>query len=106
MAAARKPAVDPLVEELPPTPELKPGTAADVKFEVQITPYVIGGKTNYRWEILDHSHKGYVGDYAGHRDAGFESGPDAEDNAAAYVDRIRQAVELKLNAPDAYRITL
>lgn len=106
MATARKAAVDPLVEELPPAPEPKPGTAAEVKFEIQITPYVVSGTTFYRWEILDHNHKGYVGDYAGHRDSGFRIPEDAEADAALYVDRVRQAVTLKLNAPDSYRITL
>lgn len=107
MATPRKAAaVDPLKEELPPAPEAKPTKASEVTFEVQIQPYVIQGKTYFRWEILDHNHKGYVGDYSGHRDSGFHDPDSAVADAEAYVTRIREAVDLKLNAPDAYVITL
>lgn len=107
MATPRKAAaVDPLVAELPPATEPKPTTAEDVTFEIQISPYVVSGKTHFRWEILDHNHRGYVGDYSGHRDGGFETPQDAEDDAAIYVARIRHAVELKLAVPDSYTITL
>lgn len=106
MATPRKPAPDPLKEELPPATDPKPDKAYDVKFEVQIVPYIISGQTLFRWVILDHNHKGYVGDYSGHQDAGYESETDAEGGAELYVDRIRHAVDLKLNAPDSYTITL
>lgn len=106
MATRKAPAVDPLIEELPPAPDAKPESADEVKFDVQISPYVVGGKHYFRWEILDHNHKGYVGDYSGHRDSNFETDQEAVSNATDYIARIRQAVELKLNAPDSYRITL
>lgn len=106
MATARKAAPDPLKEELPPAAEPKPDNATDVKFEIQISPYVVGGKTYFRWTILDHNHKGYVGDYSAHSDSGYEHALDAEGGAEEYVDRIRHAVDLKLNAPESYRITL
>lgn len=105
--ATRKPAaVDPLVQELPPAPEPKPESADDVFFDVQISPYVVGGKNYYRWTILEHNHTGYVGDYTGQGDAGFAEPEEAEANATEYVKRIRAAVNLKLNAPESYRITL
>jgi hypothetical protein len=107
MATPRKKAeTDPLVEELPPAPEAKPTKADEVQFDVQISPYVVGGKHFFRWEILDHNHKGYVGDYSGHRESGFEDTESAESNVREYVSRVRQAVELKLSAPESYRITL
>lgn len=106
MATTRKAAVDPLVEELPPVQESKPTDALDVKFEVEISPYVVSGKTYFRWEIVSHNHVIYVGDYSGHRDSGYEHALDAEAGAEEYINRIRHAVELKLNVPDSYRITL
>jgi hypothetical protein len=107
MATPRKTtAVDPLVAELPPMTEAKPESAWDVKFEVEISPYVVSGKTYFRFQILDHSFKAYAGDYTGHQDAGFHSATDAEGGASEYIDRIRSAVELKLNVPDSYTITL
>lgn len=108
MATPRKTAAkpDPLTEELPPAPEPKPESAEDVYFDVQISPYVVGGKTHFRWEILEHNHTGYVGDYSGHRDSGFDTPAEAENAAAQYVARVREAVRLKLSAPDSYRITL
>lgn len=83
--------------------------ASDITFDVEISSYVVGGRTYFRWLILDHNGKGYVGDYAGHSSpAGIDlpSADAAEDNARDYIRRIREAIELKLNAPDAYRITL
>lgn len=106
MATARKPAVDPLKEELPPAPEPKPKNASEVYFDVQISPYVVGGRNYFRWEILEHNHTGYVGDYSGHRDSNFDSAEEAEKDARQYVERIRAAVDLKLNAPESYVITL
>ena len=107
MAAARKPAVDPLKEELPPVPEEpKPESAADLFFDVEISPYVVGGQHYYRWTILDHNAKAYAGDYVGHTEAQYLSSEQAEQQAAEYVNRVRAAVELKLNMPDSYRITL
>lgn len=107
MATPRKTAtVDPLVAELPPLTEAKPESAYDVKFEVEISPYVVGGRTYFRFQILEHNFKAYVGDYTGHQDAGYEFALDAEAAAGEYIDRIRHAVELKLNVPDSYTITL
>src|SRR5688572_22694839 len=106
MATPRKAAVDPLKEELPPAPEPKPSKAEEVYFDVQIAPYVVSGKHYFRWTVIDHNHKGYVGDYSGHNESGFINPSEAEESAQEYVDRIRAAVELKLNAPDSYVITL
>jgi hypothetical protein len=105
MATPRK-AVDPLVAELPPIPEAKPESANDVKFEIEISPYVVSGKTYFRFQVLDHNFKAYAGDYTGHQDAGYYTANDAEDGAVEYIKRIRHAVELKLNVPDSYTITL
>jgi hypothetical protein len=104
MATARKTTVDPLAEELPDEP--KPVKASEVEFEVQILPYVVTGKVYYRWTILKNNKRGWVGDYAGHNDSGYESPEAAEDAASVYVERIRVALDLKLNVPDAYTITL
>ena len=104
MATARKTTVDPLAEELPDEP--KPLRASEVEFEVQIVPYVVTGTVFYRWTILKNNKRGWVGDYAGHNESGFATAEAAEDNAALYVERIRHAVDLKLNVPDAYIITL
>lgn len=106
MATARKPAVDPLVEELPPAPEQRPSAATDVSFQIQISPYVAAGKHFFRWVVLEHTHKGYVGDYAGHGESGFYSVSEAERGAREYVARVRQAVELKLNAPESIILTM
>lgn len=103
MATTRKAAVDPLIAELP---EAKPKDSLEVKFEIQISPYVVQGRTRWRWEILDHNFKGYSGDYSGHRDANFDTAVDAEADAEVYIERIRAAVQLKLDVPDAYTITL
>lgn len=106
MATTRKAAVDPLVEELPPVQESKPNEASDVTFEIEISPYVVSGKTFFRWEIVTHNYKAYAGDYSGHRDSGYSSATDAEGGAHEYVERVRHAVELKLNVPDSYTIIL
>jgi hypothetical protein len=66
----------------------------------------VTGKVYYRWTILKNNKRGWVGDYAGHNDSGFESPEAAEDGASVYVERIRVALDLKLNVPDAYTITL
>lgn len=84
-------------------------SADDVTFDVEISTYVASGKTWFRWTILDHNAKGYVGDYSGHKsypDKPLHSRDEAEASARDYVNRIREAVQLKLNAPGAYRITL
>jgi len=104
MATARKPAVDPLTEELPPEP--RPSSAGDIRFEVQISPYVVSGTVFYRWAIVTNSHKDYVSDYTGHNNSGYRTADEAEDAAVEYVERIRQTVDLKLNVPDAYLISL
>lgn len=109
--ATRKAAVDPLIEELPPEQESKPVSAADVKFDVEISSYVAGGRRYFRWTILDHNGKGYVGDYSSHSSVlpdgrTLNSSDEAEDDAREYIRRIRETIELKLNAPDAYRVTL
>jgi hypothetical protein len=101
-----KAAVDPLIEELPPVQESKPTSADDVEFEIEISPYVVGGKTYFRWEIIGHTYSSYIGDYVGHRDSGYDEPKDAETGAAEYVARIRHAVDLKLNVPDSYRYVL
>lgn len=106
MATPRKQQVDPLVEELPPAPEPRPQEASDVKFTVEISPYVIGGSTYFRWTVRDNTHKGYSGDYAGHSDGGYDTAPAAEFGAHEYIDRIRKAVQLKLDVPNSYTITL
>lgn len=106
MATTRKAATDPLVEELPPVQESKPTTATDVAFEFEISPYVVTGKTFFRWDIIDHGFAGYIGDYRGHRESGYETTQAAEAGAAEYVARVRHAVELKLNVPDSYTVTL
>lgn len=106
MATARKTQVDPLVEELPPAPEPRPQEASEVKFTVEISPYIVGGSTYFRWTVRDNTHKGYTGDYAGHSDSGYHSATDAEGGAEEYIERIRHAVDLKLAVPDSYTITL
>jgi hypothetical protein len=107
MATARKtPAVDPLVAELPEVEEPKPTKGTDVKFEIEISPYVVQGETFFRWTIIDHNAKPFIGEYSGQSEASYKSAETAEIGAALYVDRIRHTVELKLNAPDSYRITL
>lgn len=109
MATTRKAAVDPLVEELPQVQESKPNTANDVKFDVEISAYVAGGSNFFRWKIVDQNAKEYVGDYTEHvsvPDAGLRSAEQAEANAKEYIERVRQAIDLKLSAPEAYRITL
>lgn len=109
MVTTRKAAVDPLVEELPPEQESKPITADDVRFEIEIMPYVAAGSTYFRWILVNHNAKGFVGDYSGHMslpDARLRSTDEAENDAQDYVERIRHAVDLKLNQPDSYRITL
>lgn len=104
MATARKTTVDPLTEELPDEP--RPRHALDVQFEVQIVPYVVTGSVFYRWTILKNNKRGWVGDYSGQTESGFSTAEAAEDGASVYVERIRYALDLKLNAPDAYTITL
>jgi hypothetical protein len=106
MAATRKAAVDPLIEELSPGQESKPDSPDDVVFDVQISPYVVGGKHYFRWEILNHSYKSFAGDHSGRRDAGFYTQKEAEDDAKRHIVDIRAVVELKLNAPGSYVITI
>lgn len=106
MATARKTQVDPLVEELPPAPEPRPTQATDVGFTVEIAPYIVGGSTFFRWTITDNTHNGYAGDYTGHTESGFPTAEKAETGAAEYVERVRHAVQLKLDVPDSYTITL
>lgn len=106
MATPRKPVVDPLIEELPPADEPKPESATDVNFVVEISPYVVSARTFFRWEIVENTYKSYTGDYVGHRDSGYYTTVEAEAGAADYIQRVRQAVELKLSVPDSYRITL
>lgn len=107
MATTRKAVVDPLIEELPPEQESKPTTAADVSFEIEIMPYVVSGETYFRWIVVNHNAREFIGDYSGHTsvpDAGLRTASEAEANAREYVGRVRHAVELKLNVPDSYRI--
>lgn len=106
MATRAAAKVDPLVEELPISEEPRPKRASDVKFEIEISPYVVGGRHFFRWVIIDHNAKPYIGDYVGHNDSSYESTAEAEIGATEYVDRIRYAVDLKLSAPEAYRITI
>lgn len=107
MATLKKPAVDPLVEELPPEPvEPSPAKAEDIKFTVQVSPYVVNGDVFYRWQIIDHEAKAYIADYSGQGNSGLPAKEIAETDAAQYVERIRHTVDLKLNLPEAYTVVL
>lgn len=106
MATPRKAATDPLLDELPEHPDPAPMTASDVTFQVVIEPYIVGGEFFYRWRIADHSHQNHVGSYVEAGNAGLKTAGDAESDAKRFVDRIRHTVELKLNSPAAYKITL
>lgn len=97
---------DPLIDELPPAEERKPQTPEEVKFDVDVEPYVTGGKIYWRWTIVDHNAKGYVGDYSGHSNAALHCAECAADDAKEYVARIRQTLALKLSAPDVMRLTI
>lgn len=107
MATPRKAAAtDPLLEELPEHPDLAPKNAGEVTFQVSIEPYIVAGEFWYRWRITDHTHQNHVGSYVEAGNAGLKSSEEAEDDAKRFVDRIRHTVELKLNAPESYKITL
>jgi hypothetical protein len=105
--ATRKPAgVDPLITELPEAEEPRPKTASDVFFDVEISPYVVSGEHFFRWTIVGHNAQDYVGSYVGQSQNSHKTAGEAEESAAEFVSRIRHTVDLKLNAPDSYRITL
>jgi hypothetical protein len=53
-----------------------------VKFEIEISPYVVQGETFFRWTILDHNAKAFVGEYAGQTEASYKTAKDAETGAA------------------------
>lgn len=106
MATTRKAATDPLLDELPPHPDPRPDSANDIKFTVEISPYVVGGTVFYRWGIVDHTHRNHIPDYIGQGNGGHPTKAHAEKDAATFVERIRHTVNLKLTAPDAYTITL
>lgn len=104
--ATTKKTVDPLLEELPPGFPLQPLSADLLEFTVEISPYIIGGATRWRWEIVEHNYKGYVGDHTGQREGQFHSAEECEAGVKEHIARIRQTVQQKLDAPNSYRITL
>lgn len=106
MATRRKAETDPLIEELPEPTEPRPESADDVKFDIDISPYVVNGAVFYRWDLVSHTHETHIGSYAGHNSPSHMTAEAAEEDARAYVSRIRHTLALKLDLPETVRITL
>lgn len=112
MATPRKAAApDPLTEELPPVPEVPcPASADEVEFEVSIVPKLMGGQIVWDWEIVSNTLAQHVGDYSGMKSDclidRYKSADEATREAKEYVQRIRNAIDLKLNMPTAYKFVL
>lgn len=114
MATPRKAAPDPLTEmteELPPVPEEPcPSSSDEVEFTVSIIPRVNGGRVLWDWEILGNTLAQHVGDYTGLKSdkivQTYYSAEEAETDARDYVQRIRNAIDLKLKLPLARKLTL
>lgn len=108
MAVRKQAEPDPLTKELPPEPA--PLSADDVEFQVVLMPHVLAGEIKWTWEIVDHNAKQHVGDYTGLNEfkavTAYVSAAKAETDARRAIERIREAIALKLNMPSPVKLTL
>lgn len=95
-------------EELPLQPiEPKPVTPDDIRFKVRIYPVILQGDYYWKWVLVDHSAKPYVGDFTKIVDPdSYGTQELAEEAARRQVTNIRHVSGLKLNQPHEYVIEI
>lgn len=87
--------------------ERKPETAAEIRFKVRIFPVIFQGHYYWRWTLVDHSAKPYIGDFTKIVDPdNYGTQVGAEEAAKRQIENIRHVSGLKLNQPSEYLIEL
>lgn len=82
-------------------------TPDEIRFKVRIFPVIFQGNYYWRWTLVDHSAKPYIGDFTKIVDPdNYGSVSEAETAARRQVNNIRHVSGLKLNQPQEIFIEL
>ena len=94
--------------DLPLNPiEPRPICADEVVFEVEVRPWVVNGEIKWSWSVVYNSFVPYVGDWTSLRAANYlDSEDEAEEDARRMIANTRHVIDVKLGAPEPYRIKL